>query len=166
MKRILTIVCCLAATVACMAVGKVKADKDTEQFRYEIECAGNGAQGSYLVRVWTYTKNAKSSNAINQCKKNAVHGIIFKGYTGGNGCVAQRPLAATPGVEAEHAEYFKQFFADGGEFLKYVQVTDGTQETVKFGREYKVGVVVTVAKDALRKALEQAGIIRSLGSGF
>jgi hypothetical protein len=95
-----------------------------------------------------------------------VHGIIFKGYTGGNGCVAQRPLAATPGVEAEHAEYFKQFFADGGEFLKYVQVTDGTQETVKFGREYKVGVVVTVAKDALRKALEQAGIIRSLGSGF
>ncbi len=149
-----------------MAVGKAKADKDTEQFRYEIECAGNGAQGSYLVRVWTYTKNAKSSNAINQCKKNAVHGIIFKGYTGGNGCVAQRPLAATPGVEAEHAEYFKQFFADGGEFLKYVQVTDGTQETVKFGREYKVGVVVTVAKDALRKALEQAGIIRSLGSGF
>ncbi len=166
MKRILTVVCCLAVTVACMAVSKAKADKDTEQFRYEIECAGNGAQGSYLVRVWTYTKKVDSSNAINQCKKNAVHGIIFKGYTGGNGCVAQRPLAATPGVEAEHAEFFKHFFADGGEFLKYVQVTSGTQETVKFGREYKVGVVVTVAKDALRKALEQAGIIRSLGSGF
>jgi len=29
-----------------------------------------------------------------------------------------------------------------------------------------VGIIVSVQKDELRKALEQAGVIRGLGSGF
>jgi hypothetical protein len=33
-------------------------------------------------------------------------------------------------------------------------------------REYKVNVVVSVKKDALRKDLENAGILKSLSSGF
>lgn len=40
-----------------------QADKDTNQFRYEIECAGNAIQSTYLVKVWTYTV------AENQCRK-------------------------------------------------------------------------------------------------
>ncbi len=70
--------------VLCLPVfagSKKKADKDTEHFRYEIECAGNGAQGTYLVKVYSYSK--KPNVAAEQCKKNAVHGIIFKGYSGG-----------------------------------------------------------------------------------
>jgi GTP-sensing pleiotropic transcriptional regulator CodY len=34
------------------------------------------------------------------------------------------------------------------------------------GKEYKVGVTVSVSKDQLRKDLEAAGVIKSLGSGF
>ena len=78
----------------------------------------------------------------------------------------QRPLAKEPGVEYEKAAYFKEFFKDGGEYLKYVTLTEGTQEIVKMGKEYKVGVVVSVAKDDLRRALEASGVIKSLGSGF
>jgi hypothetical protein len=146
------------------AGAKKKAEKDTEHFRYEIECAGNGTQGTYLVKVWSYSK--KASVAENQCRKNAVHGVIFKGYGGGQGCVSQRPLANQPGVEAQYKEYFDSFFANGGEFQKYASVMEGTTETVKVGREYKVGCVVSVRKDDLRKALEAAGIIRGLNSGF
>ena len=141
-----------------------KADKDTNQFRYEIECAGNAIQGTYLVKVWSYSK--KASVAENQCRKNAVHGVIFKGYGGGQGCVSQRPLANQPGVEDQYKDYFKEFFAEGGEFQKYASIMEGTVETVKVGREYKVGVVVSVRKDDLRKALEAAGIIKTLNSGF
>ena len=36
----------------------------------------------------------------------------------------------------------------------------------KVGKEYKVGCVVSVRKDDLRKALEAAGIVRGLSSGF
>ena len=100
------------------------------------------------------------------CRKNAVHGVIFKGYGGGQGCVSQRPLAPTPGVETQYEEYFKSFFADGGEFQKYASILGGTTEVTKVGGEYKVGVTVSVRKDDLRKALEAAGVIRSLNSGF
>lgn len=143
---------------------KAKANKDTKNFRYEIECAGNGVQGTYLVKVWSYSK--KKAVAIEQCKKNAVHGIIFKGYTGQNGCVAQRPLAKNPGVELEYREYFEKFFANNGEYYKYVSVSSAANEIVKVGREYKIGVVVSIQKDELRRALEAAGIIRGLNTGF
>lgn len=141
-----------------------QADKDTNQFRYEIECAGNAIQGTYLVKVWTYSK--KASVAENQCRKNAVHGVIFKGYGGGQGCVSQRPMVATPGAEMQYKEYFDSFFANGGEFQKYASIMEGSTEIVKVGREYKVGKIVSVRKDDLRKALEAAGIIRGLNSGF
>lgn len=164
MKKLLLFSLSLLLCMPMFAGAKKKADKDTERFRYEIECAGNGVQGTYLIKVWTYSK--KAAVAAEQCKKNAVHGVIFKGYTGENGCVAQRPLAKNAGVEMEYEEYFKTFFSDKGEYYKYVSLTDTTQDIVKVGKEYKVGVVVSVKKDELRKALEAAGVIKGLGSGF
>ena len=164
MKKILTFALAVLLFVPAFAGSKKKAEKDTQAFRYELECAGNGVQGTYLIRVWSYSR--KAAVAAEQCKKNAVHGVIFKGYTGENGCVAQRPLVSKPGAEMEHEEYFKSFFSDKGEYYKYVSLTETSQEIVKVGKEYKVGVVVSVKKDELRKALEAAGIIRGLGSGF
>lgn len=145
-------------------VSQNKANRDTEKFRYELECAGNGVQGTYLVKVWTYSK--KPQVAYEQAAKNAVHGVIFKGFTGSNGCVSQQPLARNAGVETEYEDYFKHFFADKGEYYKYVSIVEGTYEYVKVGKEYKVGVVVSVKKDELRKALEAAGVIRGLNYGF
>ena len=148
---------------ACGTAKKL-ADTQTQQFRYEMDCAGNGVQGTYLVKVWSFSN--RIDVALEQCRKNAVHGVIFKGYTGRDGCVSQRPIASTPGVEMEHREFFDSFFADGGEWQKYVTLTEGTQEVIDLGKEYKVGVVVSVAKDDLRRALEAAGVIRSLSAGF
>lgn len=165
MNRMLISILAVALCMPAMAgIRQRKADKDTKQFRYEIECGGNAIQGTYLVKVWTYSKS--KNVAENQCRKNAVHGVIFKGYGGGQGCVSQRPMANTPGVETQFEDYFKSFFADGGEFQKYASIMAGTTETVKVGKEYKVGVVVSVRKDDLRKALEAAGVIRGLSSGF
>jgi hypothetical protein len=143
-----------------------KADKDTKNWRYEIECAGVGNDGTYLVKVWSYSK--KPSVAIDQAKKNAVHGIVFQGFAGGaKGCTAQKALASSPAIEQEKADFFDEFFADNGKYMKYVgSSNDGVTERMKVGKEYKVGVIVSVQKDALRKDLEAAGIIRGLSSGF
>ena len=73
---------------------------------------------------------------------------------------------ANPGAETQYQEYFDSFFANGGEFQKYASIMEGTTEMTRVGKEYKVGVVVSVRKDDLRKALEAAGIIRGLNSGF
>ena len=165
MRKILLSLLAVAFCLPMMAgIRQNQANRDTNKFRYEIECAGNAIQGTYLVKVWSYSK--KQSVAENQCRKNAVHGVIFKGYGGGQGCVSQRPLASNPGVENQFKDYFDSFFSNGGEFQTYASVIEGSTEVMKVGREYKVGVVVSVRKDDLRKALEAAGIVRGLNSGF
>lgn len=146
-----------------------KADEATKAWRYEIECVGIGKDGTYLIKVWSYSKNP--TIATTQAKKNAVHGIIFKGFSGGGqGCTPQRPLASNPNLEDEKADFFEPFFEEGGRYMKFVsESSDGNVDAadrVKVGKEYKIGVVVSVHKDALRKDLEAAGIIRGLSSGF
>lgn len=164
MKRIILFALIALVSVGSFGQAKIKADKDTRNWRYEIECAGNGATGTYLVKVSSYSK--KQAVAAEWTTKNAVHGVIFKGYGAGDGCVAQKPLARNVGAELENEDYFKRFFENGGEYQKYASVVSGTMETSKVGREYKVTQVVSVRKDDLRKALEAAGVIRSLGSIF
>lgn len=156
-------------TSSAQEIARAKADKATQEWRYEIECAGVGADGTYLIKVWSYSK--KPNVAIEQAKKNAVHGVVFKGFAGGGrGCTSQKPLANSPAIEQEKYDFFQTFFADGGKYMQYVSVTnDGAVDAadrMKVGKEYKVGVVVTVMKDQLRKDLEAAGVIKGLSSGF
>ena len=146
---------------------KRKAQKDTEAWRYEIECFGIGKAGTKVIKVWSYSKKAKI--AIAQAKKNAVHGIIFQGYAGGGqGCTSQKPLCSDPSIEQQKEEFFSNFFnINGGKYMKFVSNSgDSTPTVKKVGKEYKIGVVVTVMSDNLRKDLEAAGIVRGLSSGF
>ena len=149
---------------------KRKANKDTKIWRYDVECEGIAKQGSKLIKVWSYSKNPK--HAISRGMKNAVHGIIFKGYAGGGrGCSSLRPLVRKADTESKFHEFFENFFKDGGEYLKYVSAaTDGRiapGDRLKISkREYKIGVIVSIKYDELQKRLEQEGIIRGLTSGF
>ncbi|MGE0560644.1 MAG: hypothetical protein AB7O47_02395 [Flavobacteriales bacterium] len=164
---LLTTVFLAFALVSTAQTGKEKkANQDTENWRYEIECVGIGQPGTKLIKVWSYSKKPDVAN--HQSKKNAVHGIIFQGYAGGGqGCTPQRPLTNDPSLEQQKADFFTPFFAEGGKYMKFVSTSgDGTPTIVKVGKEYKVGVVVTVMTDLLRKDLEAAGIIKGLSSGF
>lgn len=155
------------------------ADKDTYEWAYDIECYGGTAKNGYkLVKVWSYSK--EKSVATVQAKKNAIHGIIFKGYAGeGRGCRASRPLMNRDMTEKEYKDFFKAFFLDDGEFNRFVAyATDykgiaDVQKLVKNRKgkkdkfyQYKIGVVVSVAYDDLRKHLEKEDIINSLAKGF
>ena len=136
-------------------------------WEYEIEPVSVGTQGTYLIKVWSYSRNPEL--AIEQAKRNAVHGVIFKGFRGISGVPGQHPLADSPNLEVEQAEFFRNFFANGGKYMKFVNITnDGSvaaEDRLKIGKEYKIGVVVSVNVAGLRRDLEEAGIIRSLGSG-
>lgn len=168
MKKLITLFV-LITSFAGFGQSQKKADQATNEWRYEIECAGVGVDGTYLIKVWSYSKKGKI--AITQAKKNAIHGIIFKGISGGEqGCNSQKPLSRNPNLESEKSEFFATFFQEGGKYMKYVnESTDGAidpADRMKVGNEYKIGVIVSVSKDELRKDLEAAGIIRSLSSGF
>ncbi len=149
-------------------IADAKADKDTKKWRYEIEAISEGKEGTYLVKVWTYSK--KANVAIEQAKKNAVHGIIFQGLIGNGKVSGQPPIASDPGIEIQNADFFNNFFKDGGEYSKYISVSNdgsvGAGDRQKVDKEYKIGVLVSVRKDLLKKALENAGIVKGLSSGF
>ncbi len=132
----------------------------SQEWHYEITCAGTGVQGTYMVEVTSYGKTVDA--ALAQMKKDAVHGVLFRGLTGK---CTQKPLAGKVDVETEHKDFFDKFFGKSGDYAKYV-VDDPNvaMVPVKVGkREYKVTKVVSVKKDMLRKDLEKAGIIKALG---
>ena len=162
--------CLLFTTItsAAFSQAKKKAEKDTKVWRYEVEAVQQGTEGTYLVKVWSYSK--KPSVAIEQAKKNAVHGIVFRGVAAMGRVTAQKPLTNNPNLEMEKQEFFDDFFADGGKYMKFVNVTgDGSvaaEDRMKVGKEYKIGVVVSINVQLLRNDLEAAAIIKGLNSGF
>lgn len=137
-------------------------------YNYEVECMGTGMDGTQLIKVWGYAK--KPGDAIEIAKKSAVHAVMFKGILNGKpGCMV-RPLITEPGAEQQYQDYFTAFFKEKGKYLNFVNVSsDGSidpKDRLKVGKQYKVGVLVSVSHSALRKELEAAGIIRALGTGF
>lgn len=137
-------------------------------WNYELEAVGVAKQGYYQVKIWSYVRDPNDAQQL--AMKNAVHGIIFKGFPDKERIKGQRPLAQSPNLEVEQAPFFETFFMDNGKYLKYVSLVDnGAIEPgnrIKVGKDYKIGLVVTVHVAALRKDLEEAGIIKALSDGF
>lgn len=131
---------------------------------YEIEGAGVGAQGTYLVKVTVVSKKSKVQNA--QIARCAVHGVLFRGFVNKELRQNQKPLAGGPSAETQHADFYKDFFSESGMSKNYVSAVKGSQQVVKSGKEYKVSTIVTVNKDQLLSDLKAAGVIRGLNSGF
>lgn len=141
-------------------------DKDTKEWRYQLEAVNTGIQGTYQVKVWTYTRKAEWAEA--QASKNAVHGVLFKGFPTKDRVKGQRPLVTEPDAYKQHEEFFESFFADGGEYNRFVTMIDtpAPGDFIRVGKEYKVGQVASVSVTELRKYLEANKIIKALDSGF
>lgn len=167
MKRILILA--LISFIALSAGAQSKKQRQAAGYvigNYEVECMGVGVDGTQLIKVWSF--GTSPENAMTQARKNAVHAVIFKGIrTGQPGCMMS-PLVTKPGAEVQHAEYFNNFFSNGGAYLRFVnQAGDGSIDRIKISnKSYKVGMVVSVLHAQLRNELEAAGIIPKLGQGF
>jgi hypothetical protein len=143
-------------------------DKDTAEWRYEVEPVNTGVQGTYQIKVWTYAK--KPEEALQQSKKNAVHAVLYKGFSSQGRIKGQKPLLRS----AEEMKAFetkeKDFFLDGGNYARFISLADhGAVEAgdrIKIGKEYKIGVIASVSVSELRKYLEEQEVIRSLDDGF
>ena len=159
----------LLSTCSIAQKGKRKVDSETFEWRYEVESAGVGSQGTKQIKVWTYAKD--HSAAIEQAKKNAIHAIIFKGIPKTGRDNGLRPLSTETNLEFKKEEFFKSFFQDEGRFQKYVYLVNNgyiaPSDRIKISKkEYKIGVIVSVNVSGLRKYLEDEGVIKSLSSGF
>lgn len=135
---------------------------DITQTRYDIEGVNTGTQGNFLVKVYVYTNKGEATTE--QLKYAAVHGVLFRGFSG-KGFANQKALAR-PEIEKQKTDFFNAFWGNG-DYLQFASVINAVVDRVKISsKEYKIGAIVSVSKESLRKTLESAGIIRGLNSGF
>jgi hypothetical protein len=136
------------------------------EWHYDIECAGVGVDGTYLVQVTSYGKNVQ--DAVVQAKKDAVHGVLFRGFIGKAGeCMSQKPIITNSAIENEKKDFFDDFFSKNGQYMQYVSLSQANNcIPTKVGGSYRVVVILSVSKDILRKDMEAVGIVKSLSSGF
>lgn len=134
--------------------------KQTAYMTYETQCLGVELDGSQTLLAWGEGKN--KSDAEEQAKKNAVRDVIFKGINAGKSDCTKSPLVNTPNAQQKYEDYFNVFFADGGEYKKYVTMDDrrrrsGDKEHYQYGE--KRSVTVRVLRSELKKRLQNDGIL-------
>jgi hypothetical protein len=160
MRKLKIVACLMAALIAVVNVSAKDKLKVIDPSDYEISGAGSGTEGTCLVKVFVY--GSGSDAAI---KVAAVHGVIFRGFSGTSSGASQ-PAMASPSVEETHLTFFKSFLDEKGACQNYANIVPGSYERVKTAKGKKVGAVVQVMRSALRHELEQQGVIKSLSSGF
>lgn len=165
MKKFLLFALGLLFMVSCGTTKRVAltATDSIDQYRYDVDYVKNAGDGMSMVKVWSYDRSEKF--AEEKCRANAVHAVIFKGYSGQG--AAQPALVKNVTGYSDNKDFFDNFFRSG-DYLRYISsVVDGSVETRKMhSGEYKVASTMIVNVKMLRKHLEQAGVIKSLTSGF
>ncbi len=147
---------CLALVAMTMSCNPQK--QVAGYYNYETECLGVEMDGSQTVKAWG--KGANKMDAVEQAKKNAVRDVLFKGIRNGKSECNQRPVLGAVNVQENNENYFNKFFADGGEFTKYVNYKDqsNNQPTVSrnrkgAGEEVAYGVIVRVLRAELKQKM-------------
>lgn len=126
-------------------------------YEYDIVGVAIAKEGYYLVEVSTLVDKKKEAT-IDIVKKCAILGCLFKGFAVER--FFQKPIISSPSQAEEHCEYFDKLISE--QFDTYTNTTQPIQ-IVKAGKRFRVKAIVVVAKEALRKHLENAGIVRKLG---
>ena len=137
----------------------------TDDIRYDIEMAEIGEPGTLVVKVWCYTK--KKQIEEDMAKMYAVKGVLFKGVTD-SGRMKGRKALVEDGYD-NHKDYFDTFFKEGV-YARYsrVALNNYVEENsiIKVGKLYKIGKIVVISYNDLRKQLETDKVIKGLNYGF
>ena len=125
----------------------------------DIICMGIEHDGSQTLKVWG--KGSTKADAIEQAKKNAVYAVLFDGIRASGPC-ERRPLVPEVNARERYARYFNPFFADGGEYKRFVKEDvpkDATRMESKGQISQNYGIIVTVDREGVRQQLEKDGIL-------
>ena len=158
-----------ASSADAQSRNKVRKLEYNSRYNYEVSTIAVGVDGTKLVKVWGYGK--KAEDAMHNAKELGVACALFRGFpAGSNGSAAPTPAIITdPNADTKYEEYFTKFFEPGGKYLQYVNYSSDavpTDRVIVNKKTYKVGVVLSISYDELRKEMEREGIARKLNSGF
>ena len=145
------------------AQARKKAEKDTQEWRYEIEAVQIGTQGTSLIKVWSYSK--KPDVAIEQAKKEAINAALFTSIRNGKQECNNSPILNAPNIREIKADYFNNFFKDNGEYKKFASTKDESfgKKEKENGRDGDVvyGYIIRVMRSELKKQMITDGILKN-----
>ena len=128
--------------------------------RTSIKCMGVELDGSQTLRVIGYGKNR--ADAKEQAMKNAVWTVVFDGIREGVAGCNMRPLVTEANARERYEDYFNTFFADGGDYKKYVSLRDtkkGSAARAKDKVGYSYEMTIRILRPQLKARLKGDNII-------
>jgi len=141
-------------------------DKNSGYYTYETECLGVELDGSQTLKVWGSGRNR--ADAIEQAKKNAVRDVLFNGIKKGKSECNVKPVIFEVNAQEKHEDYFNKFFADGGDFQKFVSPKDGSKYHVevikdrkKAGSQENYAVTVRILRAELKTKMTEDNILKT-----
>lgn len=153
MKKIILLI---LMTFALFSIGHAQAVYD----RSSIKCIGVELDGSQTLRVLGYGRNR--ADAKEQAMKNAVWAVIFDGIRDGvEGC-NMHPLVTEVNARERYEDYFNIFFADNGEYKKYVTLRDTKTRSANRKKDkvgYSYEMTIRVLRSQLKARLKADNVI-------
>jgi opacity protein-like surface antigen len=132
MKNLLFIAVVTMLLASCVSTSR---NKVSGYLTYETVCLGSKSDGSQ--RVKGYGKASSKIEAIEMAQGCEVKPVIFD-----------------PNLLETRSDYFNSFFANGGDYAKFVS-TEGeataTQEKKEAGNDVTFGVAMTINRAALKQ---------------
>lgn len=137
-----------------------KAQSKAANYNFEIEHIKSD-DGIETLKIYSFEKN--QTKGIEQGKINSIKAILFKGVPNSQ---YTKPLITEYDAEENYKSYFKDFFKKNGKYLKFITISNHIAEVTKEGNKLKIGLIVTIQVNNLRKELEDTKIIKALNNGF
>lgn len=122
-------------------------------YEFETECFENNLDGTIVVKAWGLN-NMNGKEALIEAKRKALNQIIFVGLHRGKNTCGDMPIVTENNARAKHEDYFNEFFKKNGEFVKYVESNNASNND-----KNKV-FYLTIKKSQLKKKLIEDGILK------
>lgn len=159
MKKILLI---FSAALMLAAGACAKKAVVSTSYTYQPEIISMERDGSLTMRTWGEGRNR--GDAVAQARKEAVHAVMFKQLTAnGKSPAMTRALVNEPNAETKYRAFFNEFFADGGDYAKFVTKQDrrhGSNLSQRSSVQVKYGITVRVLRSELEQYLIDQGILK------
>jgi len=154
MKNMKTIIFMLSISFLFFSSCKTS-NKISGNYTHEIECMGSELDGSITLKTWGKGKNR--ADALEQARKEAINNVLFAGIRNGKPDCYTPAILNAPNIRENKADYFNNFFKDGGDYKKFTSNKDesfGKKERVK-GRDGEVmyGFIIRVMRSELKKQM-------------
>ena len=123
------------------------------------------AEGTYIIRVQVRAKDAVV--AFSEAQRKVIKEVIFDGVKSANSGIQDlKPLCFDMNAREKIEQYFRAFFMDEGPWTNYASLQDkrtGTTRYQRDGRQMVETVTVSIDRAALKKKLQEDGIIPKEG---